>query len=123
MKSVYIQVYIFVFLSVVIKATFLNVIILSQNFPLENTLALSLESQFREITTDVTVNLLHRDFSAIIGSWAIWPIFRKLPFSTHDWFLFIDPYTKIDVSRLIGFLENQNKEELLFFGHGLIDKK
>lgn len=111
--------YIFALLLAAGRATFLNVVILSQNIPFENSLAVSLESQFREISSDVTVNLLHRDFPSVIGGWAIWPLLRKLPH--HDWYLFIEPYTKVDISRLIGFLENQNKDELLFFGYGLTD--
>uniref|UniRef100_A0AC35FEI8 Beta-1,3-glucosyltransferase n=1 Tax=Panagrolaimus sp. PS1159 TaxID=55785 RepID=A0AC35FEI8_9BILA len=56
-----------------------------------------------------------------MGGWTIWPLFRKLPINSFDWFLFIEPYTKVDVKRLIGFLENHNKDELLFFGYGLTD--
>ena len=107
-----------------ISTDFLNVVVLSQDVPFEEHLSKELESQLQssEVGKEVKVYLSHRDFESIYGSWTIFPILRKLP-RNFDFYLFLEPYTKVEKNLLFDFLKSQNPEELLFFGYGLVDKE
>uniref|UniRef100_A0A7E4VKR1 N-acetylgalactosaminide beta-1,3-galactosyltransferase n=1 Tax=Panagrellus redivivus TaxID=6233 RepID=A0A7E4VKR1_PANRE len=101
----------------------LNVVILSQDIPLEEKPALALESAFNSAfsdLSDVKVQLLHRDFPSVTGGWTIWPLIPRLG-TDFDWYLFVEPFTEVNVDQLVEFLKTQNSEESLFFGHGLVD--